>query len=68
MSQEELEALNELVLQPAWPLFLTVLGSMYGESGVNNIETVEQLYEAKGNLEVMNFISQFETYIEQAME
>ena len=64
---EELEAVYDMLQHDGWPLFLQGVEEMVSGNTLENIDTIEELWQARGHQEMYTFIKNMQSFVEQGM-
>lgn len=65
LSETDLEELNVIVKMKGYSLLLEMVESVI-DTHVDDVNTIEELYTAKGQNEIYEFLGNLETLLEQA--
>lgn len=66
-SRDQLEDLYRMVKSPAWSLYHKIMDNALKGDTIDTVDTIEELYKAKGNLEMVNYSKLLETWLEEAL-
>lgn len=67
-TQRTLEDMLAMTQTASWELLISVMESTYYLSDVEQIDTIEELYQAKGEMDVLRFMKTLPDYISEAMD
>ena len=65
-TQNDLETIHDLIHHEGWELMKNILDSTFHYE-LEHVDTVEELWNARGSREVVDFVMSIEYFLDQAM-